>query len=104
MCLRVTPKPLHHKPVKQERYLRDGMVTIIAILHSSLNWMVDRSKIEQLIEALPKERDGTVVNDAVLWVFWPDHAFAGKTPADVFPLEPCRVINEALIRRGGDRN
>ena len=51
-----------------------------------------RPKTDQLIEALPRERDGTVGNDAVLWVFSPDHAFEGKTPAESFALEPDRVI------------
>lgn len=63
-----------------------------------------RPKTGQLIDVLPKERDGTVGNDAVLWVFWPDNAFDGKTPADVFPLEPDRVIEEARIRLAGGRD
>lgn len=60
-----------------------------------------RAKTGQLVEALPKERDGTIGNDAVLWVFSPDHAFDGKTPAELFPHEPDRVIVETRIRRDG---
>lgn len=60
-----------------------------------------RPKADQLIEALPRERDGTVGNDAVLWVYSPDHAFDGRTPAELFPLEPDRVIEVARIRRDG---
>jgi len=60
-----------------------------------------RPKTEQLIEVLPTEMDGMIGNDAVLWVFSPDHAFDGKTPAELFPLEPDRVIAEARIRRDG---
>ncbi len=60
-----------------------------------------RLKTDQLIEVLPKERDGTIGNDAVLWVFSPDRAFDGKTPAELFPLEPDRVIGETRIRRDG---
>lgn len=60
-----------------------------------------RPKTGELIEVLPKEMDGTIGNDAVLWVFSPDHAFDGKTPAELFPLEPDRVIEETRIRRDG---
>lgn len=63
-----------------------------------------RPKTGCLIEVLPKERDGTVGNDAVLWVFASDHAFDRKTPAELFPLVPDRVIEEARIRRDGDRD
>lgn len=63
-----------------------------------------RPKTGQLIEVLPKERDGTVGNDAVLWVFAPDHAFDRKTPAELFLQEPDRVIVEACMRRDGDRD
>lgn len=60
-----------------------------------------RPKTAQLIAVLPRETDGTIGNDAVLWVFSPDHAFDGKTPAELFPLEPERVIAESRIRRDG---
>ena len=53
---------------------------------------------------LPKERDGTVGNEAIIWVFAPDHAFDGKTPAELFPWEPDRVIVEARIRLDGSRD
>lgn len=60
-----------------------------------------RPKIGQLIDVLPKEMDGTIGNDAVLWVFSPDHAFDGKSPSELFPLEPDRVIAGTRIRRDG---
>lgn len=60
-----------------------------------------RPKTGQLIEVLPKQRDGTVGNEAVFWVFSPDHAFDGKSPAELFPLEPDRVIEETRNRRDG---
>jgi len=60
-----------------------------------------RPKTGQFIEVLPRERDGTVGNDAVLWAFSPDNAFDGKTPAELFPLEPDWVTEVARIRRDG---
>lgn len=63
-----------------------------------------RPKTRQLIEVLPKERDGSVGIEAALWILWPDHAFDRKSPADVFPLDPDRVINEARIRLDGGRD
>lgn len=63
-----------------------------------------RAKTEQLVAVLPKERDGTVGLDAVLWVLWPDNAFGGKSPSEVFVLDPDQVIEEARIRRDGDRD
>lgn len=63
-----------------------------------------RPRTGQLIAVLPRERDGTVGLDAVLWVLWPDNAFGGKSPSEVFVLEPDQVIEEARIRRDGDRD
>lgn len=63
-----------------------------------------RPKTEQLIAVLPKERDGTAGLDAVLWVLWPDAAFGGKSPSEVFVLEPDQVIEEARMRKDGDRD
>jgi hypothetical protein len=57
-----------------------------------------RSQTAKLIKVLPRESDGRLGLDAVFWVFWPDYAFDGKTPAEAFTLEPERVIEEARIR------
>lgn len=63
-----------------------------------------RVKTAKLIEVLPRENDGTLGLYAVFWVLWPDHAFDGKSPAEVFSLEPDRVIEEARIRLTGGRD
>jgi len=63
-----------------------------------------RHKTSELVEVLPRERDGTVGLDAVLWVFAPDLAFGGKSPADLFAAEPDRIIEEARIRLAGGRD
>lgn len=60
------------------------------------------TKTSELIEVLPRDRDGTVGLDAVLWVFAPDFAFDGKSPAELFAAQPERIINEARARRDGD--
>lgn len=52
---------------------------------------------EMLIQVLPRDRDGQVGLDAVLWVFSPDASLGGLTPAEMFPADPLRVI--ALARR-----
>lgn len=57
-----------------------------------------RAKTAELIEVLPREMDGKLGLDAVFWVFWPDNTFDQKTPAELFPLEPDRVIQVARIR------
>lgn len=60
------------------------------------------AELSELIEALPRERDGTVGLDAVLWVFAPDLAFDGKSPAELFAAQPERIIKEARARRDGN--
>lgn len=57
-----------------------------------------RARTAKLIEVLPRESDGSLGLDAIFWVFWPDQAFDKGTPAELFPLEPDRVIEEARIR------
>lgn len=52
---------------------------------------------ERLIQVLPRDRDGQVSLDAVLWVFSPDASLGGLTPAELFPSDPLRVI--ALAKR-----
>ena len=60
-----------------------------------------RAATKQLVDVLPRDRDGSVGTDAILWVFAPDDALDGKTPADVFPDDPERVIALARTRRDG---
>jgi hypothetical protein len=60
-----------------------------------------RPRTSELIGVLPRDRDGTVGLDAVLWVFAPDLAFDGKSPAELFATQPERVIAEARIRLAG---
>lgn len=55
----------------------------------------------QLIAVLPRDANGKVGHDAVLWVFSPDAALDGETPATVFPREPSRVVSLASLRRSG---
>ncbi len=55
----------------------------------------------ELIKVLPRDRDGTVGLDAVLWVLSPDLAFDGRSAAELFAVQPQRVIEEARIRLSG---
>lgn len=54
-----------------------------------------------LIELLPRQRDGSN-RDAALWLYAPDALLEGKTPADVFPEDPERVLRIARRKRGID--
>lgn len=54
-----------------------------------------------LIQALPRDPDGQVGLDAVLWVFAPDAELDGLTPAEVFPSDPSRVVAVARRRLHG---
>lgn len=56
-----------------------------------------REETAMLVQFLPRDRDGQVGLDAVLWVFAPDASLGGLTPAEKFPADPLRVI--ALARR-----
>lgn len=42
--------------------------------------------------------------DAVLWVFSPDLVFDGRSAAELFAVQPERVIEEARIRLTGGRD
>lgn len=55
----------------------------------------------ELIKVLPRNRDGTVGLEAVLWMLSPDLAFDGRSAADLFVVQPERVIEEARIRLAG---
>ena len=61
-----------------------------------------RTQTSQLVEALPRDRNGMVGLEAVLWVFAPDLAFDGKSPAELFAVQPERIIKEARARRDGN--
>lgn len=69
-------------------------------------WTADgslRSKLRALLAVLPREADGSLGADAVLWMFAPDDALDSKSPADVFEFDPERVISLASRRlEGGD--
>lgn len=60
-----------------------------------------RTQTSALVEALPRDKNGTVGLEAVLWVFAPDLAFDGKSPAELFAVQPERIIKEARARRDG---
>lgn len=60
-----------------------------------------RPEVAALIAELPRDADGSG-RDAALWLFAPDAALDGRTPAEVFPEDPDRVITLARQRRGGD--
>lgn len=53
--------------------------------------------LDALLVVLPRERDRSLGLDAVLWMFQPDNALGGRTPAEIFPDDPPRVI--ALAKR-----
>ena len=59
------------------------------------------SSIAVLVDVLPRDSDGSN-NDAVLWLFAPDAALDGRTPAEVFPEDADRVINLARQRAHGN--
>jgi len=54
-----------------------------------------------LIQLLPRQTDGSN-RDAALWLYAPDALLEGKTPAEVFPEDPERVLRIARRRRGID--
>lgn len=56
-----------------------------------------REATAMLIQVLPRDRDGQVGLDAVLWIFAPDASLGGLTPAEMFTADPLPVI--ALARR-----
>lgn len=53
--------------------------------------------LDALLAVLPRERDRSLGLDAVLWLFQPDDALGGRTPAEIFPEDPQRII--ALAKR-----
>lgn len=61
-------------------------------------------RIAELINVLPRDSNRTVGLDAVMWVFAPDTAFSGHSPADTFANDPDLVIEEARIRIEGGRD
>lgn len=50
---------------------------------------------------LPRERDGELGAEDVLWMWQPDDALDGREPAVVFTTDPERVIALARRRRDG---
>jgi hypothetical protein len=60
-----------------------------------------RAETERLVQVLPRDLDGNVGTDATLWVFAPDDALDGSTPAEMFVSDPERVISLARTRRDG---
>lgn len=61
-----------------------------------------RAEVASLVEWLPRDADGTN-RDAALWLYSPDAALRGNTPAEMFPVDPEAVIELARARRdGGD--
>ena len=60
-----------------------------------------RGRLTELIAVLPRERDGSLGADAVLWMYAPDLALDGREPAELFGTDPDRVISLARRRRDG---
>lgn len=61
-----------------------------------------RAETAALIQVLPRDRNGQIGLDAVLWVFTPDAALDELSPSEMFPVDPGRVIALARHRlRGG---
>lgn len=61
-----------------------------------------RASTKRLMQELPRDRDGALGTDAVLWMYSPDDALDGFAPVDVFPVDPERVIALAEVRKSGD--
>jgi len=57
-----------------------------------------RPETPALIQLLPRQSDGSN-RDAALWLYAPDALLKGKTPSDVFPEDPERVLRIARRRR-----
>ena len=62
-----------------------------------------RDDVQDLIALLPRDGDGSG-RAAALWLFAPDAAFGGDSPASAFLTGPHRVIAVARRRRGDDPN
>jgi len=62
-----------------------------------------RDDVQDLIALLPRDGDGSG-RAAALWLFAPDAAFGGDSPASAFLTDPHRVIAVARRRRGDDPN
>jgi hypothetical protein len=60
-----------------------------------------RSLAQELVRVLPSDESNMVGNEACLWVFQPDGALDGHSPAELFPKDPERVIDLARRRRDG---
>jgi len=60
-----------------------------------------QGRLPELLAVLPRERDGSLGPDAVLWIFTPDRALDGREPAELFDTDPDRVISLARCRRDG---
>ena len=45
--------------------------------------------LPDLLEALPRDEDGTLGRDAALWLFAPDAALGDRTPAEMLVDDPA---------------
>lgn len=60
-----------------------------------------RAQTAMLTRVLPRDESNAVGTDACLWVFQPDGALDDRSPAELFPEYPERVIELARRRRDG---
>lgn len=96
---RVGPRPPAGAPVAQA----------IAFEHAGQSWYPRfqftadgalRADVDTLKASLPRDEDGGF-RDAALWLYAPDHAFGGQTPAEAFAATPKHVVDVARSRRDG---
>lgn len=59
-----------------------------------------RPEVPALINVLPRDADGSG-RDAALWLYAPDAALDGHSPAEAFATAPNRVITLARCRQVG---
>lgn len=59
------------------------------------------ARLPDLLAVLPRERDGSLGTDSVLWMYAPDLALEGCEPAALFGTDPDCVIALARRRRDG---
>jgi hypothetical protein len=74
-------------------------------LYPRFQWDLEGRSVPQLaalLDVLPRERDGSLGAEAVVWMFAPDDALDGNSPGEIFGAEPERVISLARRRRFGD--
>ena len=54
--------------------------------------------IVELMRLMPVKRDGSIAPHVARWIFTPNRALSMRSPAEVFPSRPDRVLKAATVR------